>query len=391
MISAFVKARKIHSVAGNLAYLADKEKHPEICEVYATCDKSLWKEYAEVNQKEFAASGKAEEGRCVEAREFVYVCPNEFYRLSAESKKKLLRFLVKQFKKRFGVEVYAALHGSDQDENNLHIHLMFMERTQTAAHEKIATRATYFNERGRQVKAKKDAVDAEGNLLPGYTMVKKGEAYGGIKTWTSKNQYLKSNEFTHQEKIWWANFINYQKDKQPWAEDMEKRVVYDHATSPYLPMQDTGAPLKYRDPGKQEEANQAYQKHVKDVQENNEIRKAYNAEVKAALKDGADLQELVDQRKKISKEIHAATAEPNASRRIKEILRRALKLIERIRARLRDLLDASIRGDKKAGMELVEEPQKNRNLGQLEAMIRDAASRSGPKKTKKPIKDERER
>ena len=337
--SVIVKMRKINNVAGNLRYLADKNDHPDLCYVYGTCmDQNVWKEYAQVNQKEFAASGAATKGyRCVEAREAIYIFPQEYYNLPKQELERICREVVKEFAKKHGVDVYAAMHGNDKDSNNLHIHIMYMERTKEDKGCKIATRRLYFDDRGRQVKSRKYAVDEAGNLLPGYSYVKKGESYGGSREWSPKNQYLHSNQFTHAIKIDWANWLNKQRRlfQEPTIQVSEERTVYDRKNSPYLPMQNLPARLKYSNKEKQKEADENYEEYVRDIKVCNELRKEYNEVVKAALENGADLEKLIEYRKQLSAEIYEETKIDHSKTRT--MLDKALEWVEGILNYLEEL------------------------------------------------------
>lgn len=321
MAHTIVKFRKINSVKSNIQYLQNKTEHPEICYICSTCNEKLWEEYAEFNQEAFKKSGQ--KGKCIEAHEFILVLPNEFYKLIP--KEKLLEDIAKVLKESLGVEIYAAMHGSDKDSNNLHIHVMYMERNLEQEQDKIAKRNTYFDQNGKQVRAKKDAVDQDGNLLPGYSMVPKGECYGK-KTWSAKKKNLRSREFTKKIKVFWTENINSNLECS-WAVGMERREVYDHEKSPYLPLQDTYKPLKYSDKEKYQESIEKAQELSKDIQECNKLRIKYNDNVTVALMNGADLNQLVEQRKKISKEIKE-NIDNNNQRSIKGILANAVNWIQ---------------------------------------------------------------
>lgn len=320
MAHTIVKFRKINSVKSNIQYLQNKTEHPEICYICSTCNEKLWEEYAEFNQEAFKKSGQ--KGKCIEAHEFILVLPNEFYKLIP--KEKLLNDIVNGLKESLEVEIYAAMHGSDKDSNNLHIHVMYMERKLEQEQDKIAKRNMYFNQDGKQVRAKKDAVDQEGNLLPGYSMVPKGECYGK-KTWSAKKKNMRSRKFTKNIKEFWTDNINLNLECS-WADGMEKREVYNHEKSPYLPLQDTYKPLKYSDKEKYQESVKKAQELSKDIQECNKLRIEYNDSVTAALMNGADRELLVEKRKKISKEIKE-NIEKNNQKSIKGILANAVNWI----------------------------------------------------------------
>lgn len=332
MKHVIVKARKINSIASNMAYIRSTKEHPETCFSYSTCSDELWMEYAAVNQEAFRSSGQ--NGQCVEAHENIYVFPEEFYRLPKEQREQLAKIIAQNFKERHKVECMVAVHGSDKESRNLHVHLMYMERRRENQGEKIASRRLYFDPQGRQVHTKKEACDQAGNLLPGYSFIKKGEAYGGKRSWTAKDKGLKSNQFTHAEKIWWANSLNNFRKKE-WASDMEERQVYDRKNSPYLPLQSLPAPLKYSNKEKQTAADEAYEEYVRDIKECNELRREYNQAVDEALENGADRNELAEYRRKLSAEIYQETKEDHS--KTLTMLDKALSWVEGILRRLESL------------------------------------------------------
>ena len=338
MAHTVVKVRKISAGKKNVEYLEDKDKHPDICLSYSTCDKDLWNDYFKVNREAFEKSGQVDQNgkavRCVEAREFILVFPNEFYDMPERSRGDLLKVIADGFKKKYGIEIYAAMHGSDDDHKNLHIHCMYMERHQVVEQDKIAKRNMYFDPEGKQVRAKKDAVDPETKeLLPGYTMVPKGECYGK-KSWTAKNKWLHSREFTHELKETFTVFLNKCKRKYIWAQNMEEREVYNRAESPYLPLQGDFKPLTYRNPSDKTETAKIETEASKDIKECNALRNEYNHQVRELIWQGEPVKDLVERRKEVSREIQIAM-ENNQQHWVADILRKA---VEKIKEYLKELL-----------------------------------------------------
>lgn len=332
--STFVKVRKINSIASNIRYLADQKEHPETCITYSTCDDSLWSELARVNQEAFVRSNQ--EGKCVEARECIFVCPEEFYKMNDKQKQRFLEVLIEGLKKRMGVEVYGALHAADKDEKNMHVHAMYMERKKVTTNEKIATRRLYFDDEGRQVKSRKYAVDEKGELLPGYSFVRKGEKYGETE-WTAKDKYLRGNTFTENMKKWWTYQLNSLRAKNfVWTEGMEERVVYDRKTSPYFALQDEIKPFKYRDNEKCTESVKSAETFNMNVRRTNKLKKQYNEYVDVAKSFGASETVLLQNRLAASKAIRTAY-ETGQSNRINEILDRAIKWIVQFIDRLKPM------------------------------------------------------
>jgi hypothetical protein len=86
--------------------------------------------------------------------------------------------MVDEFKKRYGVECFAAPHHNKR-KTNLHIHMIFAERKRLEQPtEKTATRNMFYDEQGRHVRTKKEILDGDGNICKGCKIIKKGEVYG---------------------------------------------------------------------------------------------------------------------------------------------------------------------------------------------------------------------
>jgi len=365
-----VKMRKINSVSYNMSYLQDKDEHPETCITYSTCSDDMWKEYASVNRQAFKKSGQ--EGRCVEAREAIFIFPEQFYRLSEKTREEFLKVFIDYLQKLYNIEIYAAMHGKDADASNLHIHAMFMERQCVPEQDKIAKRNMYFNEKGKQVRAKKDAVDQDGNLLPGYRMVPKGECYGKV-SWTAKNKWLRSKDFTRDLKNKFTDVLNKQLN-QEWAKDMVERVVFDHATSPYLPLQDEYKPLRYKDPVKQEISLKKASELSEDIRKSNDLRKEYNSYVDDALMNGVKLETLVNKRLEISEQIKIA-CKTGQQHSINDILRNAIEWIKQRLGRLQQKL-------KQRDSEPIEQTSSNESKApSIDDMMSNAAQRTKKSRT----------
>lgn len=325
MKSIVVKARKLYSAVGYARYLQDKEEHPDICYVNSTCEKKLWHEYAKVSQEQFKATGQNNgKKKCVEAREFIFVFPKEFYKLKIETLIGFVDKLMDEFKNYFGTEVMIALHGNDKDSKNLHIHLMVMEREKIVTKEKIATRRLYFDDQGKQVKSRKYALDENGKLKPGYSFVKKGEKYGEA-SWSGKKKWIRSNETTENLKELWARRMNRVRihDKH-----VEERTVYNRKTSPYFPLQNEYRPKRYADPIKQQESILKAQNLSEPIRKSNAIREKYNRCVDEALLMGVDEKELLEHRKHYSLEMQNAIKYKRPYR-IDPILNKAVESLER--------------------------------------------------------------
>ena len=290
--NVIVVARKLNHAKSNIKYLQDRDDHPETCIFYNTTSMENWDSYIKKNQEEFKRSNQ--KGRCVEARELIFVFPEEYYRMSDEMKEIYLKDFAEGFKKQYGVECIAALHGKDKEASNMHIHLMYMERQLEFKERitKIATRRLYFNERGVQVKTRAMCLDEDGKMLPGYSYVKKGEEYviqeGGIE-WSAKDEELRSNSFTDMQKRRWAHRLN--KDKEmDWAKEFGIDMVEDRKVHEvdflFLKMQNLKKPKRYRDKRRQKKSQQHCDNFNRPIKQSNRLRAKYNKLAEVALESG---------------------------------------------------------------------------------------------------------
>lgn len=297
--SVIVKFRKINSVKNNIAYLKNKKEHPETCMYYSTCDNELWMEYTEKNQEEFLRSGQ--KGKCVEAHEMIFVFPNEFYALDQEQRFIILKKFAEIIKTDFNIDVFVALHAADKDANNMHVHLMYMERRLTEEKEKIATRKTWIeSSTGKKIRTKKEAYE-NGELKPGVIEYQKGQIIKSTK-WTAKDEYLRSNKFTHETKVWWAEQLN--KLSKHYEFDTEKRVVFDGRNNPYFGMSALRSPLKYKNKDKQERANEQCRNYNIPISTTNKFKSQYNKLIAKAIEmKKLSPEEALEKKKGINKKI----------------------------------------------------------------------------------------
>mgnify|MGYP006992068097 FL=1 len=327
MKNVIVKARKINNIKSNIKYLHSIKEHPDICMTLATCPKSLWLEYQKVNQQEYKRSGQG--GKCVEAHEMILVLPQEFYKLGTDERYIILQHVADSFKKNTGMEVYAAMHGSDKKEKNLHIHVMYMERSQTEEKEQVATRKTWIEEAtGKKIRTKKEAY-VDGELKPGIVEYQKGEVIKRI-SWTAKNRHLKSNNFTQETKEWWASTVN--NAALYFNIEMEQRKAKERREKYHLKMQNLRTPKKYKDAEKMESSKRHCDNFNRPIITSNKFRKDYNDFIDSAIAKGILTNEEATERTKgVNEQIKELCLKgKKEKRKIKEVLEnevRALRIL----------------------------------------------------------------
>lgn len=214
---------KLHNLSGRITYISSHAKQEYLYEVYATePDRAFWRELAKCNQEEFEKSGT--NGKCIEARELMIALPESFIHYDHDY---LLKRMVDEFKKKYGVECFAALHHNKR-KTNLHIHMIFAERKRLdQPTEKIATRNMFYDEQGRHVRTKKEILDGNGNIRKGCKIIKKGEVYER-KIFTTKDGHFKQESFLDEAKVFYTDLIN-----QMVIDDKDRLSIFDK-NGPYL-------------------------------------------------------------------------------------------------------------------------------------------------------------
>lgn len=227
---SFVQHTKLPNVAGRIRYISSEEEQEYLYAVYDTAPEGFWQDLAGENQMDFKRSGTT--GKCIEAREFIIALPPIYASRYGPSPEELLRYFTDGFKEKYNVECTSALH-HNKTRTNYHIHLIFSERRLLAEPEvKIAKRNMYYDPQGRHLRTAKEAKDDKGNLLPGYSMIPKGEAYE-THIFNKKDPDFKGKEFTNDVKEFITDLIN-----KPLKEG--QKLMTFPKNGPYMPTKKIG-------------------------------------------------------------------------------------------------------------------------------------------------------
>ena len=220
---SFIQMTKLHNVMGRIDYITSTVKQENLYAVYATQPlRSFWKDLAKCNREEFAKSGTT--GKCIEARELIIALPEGLYHYEHDY---LIKHFATDFKKKYGVDCYAALHHNKR-KTNFHIHLIFAERTKLEKPVvKVASRNMFYDENGKHVRTKKEILDESGNIRNGCKIIRKGEVYEK-KEFSVKDDRFKRDSFLDEAKVFFTNEIN-----QLVLHEEDKLKVFDK-NSPYL-------------------------------------------------------------------------------------------------------------------------------------------------------------
>ena len=305
----FIEMAKLHDLSGRITYISSHAKQEYLYEVYATeLDRVFWRELAKCNQEEFEKSGT--NGKCIEARELMIALPESFINYDHDY---LLKRMVDEFKKRYGVECFAALHHNKR-KTNLHIHMIFAERKQLEQPmEKTATRNMFYDEQGHHVRTKKEILDGDGNIRKDCKIIKKGEVYER-KIFTVKDGRFKQEAFLDKVKVFYTDLIN-----QMVIDDKDRLSIFDK-NGPYLATKKVG-----KNNPKAEE-----------IQAENKIRMEWNRTVDRAIVSGVSEAEVVELKETEITDRVKKSVEQNGSKPelFGEIVRAAIALLENLIAKV---------------------------------------------------------
>lgn len=253
---SFIQMTKLHNVMGRIDYITSTVKQENLYAIYATQPlRSFWKDLAKCNREEFTKSGTI--GKCIEARELIIALPEGLYHYEHDY---LIKHFAMDFKKKYCVDCYAALHHNKR-KTNFHIHLIFAERTKLEKPVvKVAARNMFYDERGKYVCTKKEILDESGNIRNGCKIIRKGEVYEK-KEFSAKDDRFKQDSFRDEAKVFFTNEIN-----QLVLHEEDKLKVFDK-NSPYLVTKKIGK-------------NNPMEEQIK---ADNEVRREWNGTVDRAI------------------------------------------------------------------------------------------------------------
>lgn len=303
--NSFIEMAKLHNLSGRITYISSHAKQEHLYEVYATePDREFWRELAKCSQEEFAKSGT--NGKCIEARELMIALPESFISYDHGY---LLKKMVDEFKEKYGVECFAALHHNKR-KTNLHIHMIFAERKRLEQPiEKVATRNMFYDEQGHHVRTKKEILDGDGNIRKGCKIIKKGEVYER-KIFTVKDGRFKQEFFLDEAKVFYTDLIN-----QMVIDDRDRLSIFDK-NGPYLATKKIGK----NNP-----------KAAK-IKADNEIRMEWNRAVDRAVVSGVPEAEILELKKTEITDRVKESVEQNGNKPelFGDIVRAAVVLLEKL-------------------------------------------------------------
>ena len=195
MPNSFARTTVLHDVCGRVDYISNHKRQEELLAFYdsttALLGGQFWETLAAESQQAFATY-RHNDSRCREGREIITLLSNSLLeRMEAEE---VARVIAEAFQKNLGLNAAVAVH-FNKGKQSLHAHIVFSERQLLEEPViKIAERNLFFNAEGRRVYKKSEILDEEKRLLPGCSIIQKGEVY--------EQRYFSSVDTTIKQRDW---------------------------------------------------------------------------------------------------------------------------------------------------------------------------------------------
>lgn len=266
MTNIVVKATPCRNTAGGIIgrinYITSKKKQEYLEDFYDTHTNERrvdWDYYREIEKHckeqfdKYATDKQKETGIIEEGREFMIVIPNEYTEMY--SSQELCEREANRFKETTDCDCVAAAHWN-RSHTSFHIHVVtseniYLNEIQYGA---IENRNRYYDVDGKQ-STKQKCVDQETKqLLPGCSLVKKGERKETYKKFSAKVNEIAEDSFLENTKQFYAELFN---------EELETNefTVYNEEESLGIKMQSETKGLS--------------EEQLADVQEKNELKREY--------------------------------------------------------------------------------------------------------------------
>ena len=245
-IAIYARIKPMTDAVGRADYISNPKRQENLLAVSGQLDTEYWEQLSVDSQAAWRANGGARErtvqkqnkktgeieiktvkNRACEAREVHVALPRCVLELSKEQQQEIADNLCRYLANKYGVDCLVGLHLS-KTENNVHAHILFSERQRLVKPEiKIADRNVFLSEEGIRKRTKREIMDEAGKLLPGCSIIPKGEIMSA--------RYFGEKETLFSDKAW-ADLCK--KDLVVWINEELKpdkpRIVFDRK-GPYLP------------------------------------------------------------------------------------------------------------------------------------------------------------
>lgn len=230
-VNLYARQAPCSDAAGRADYISNPERQENLMATANTYSlPNYWQLLSADSQAAFRQAGGSRENQACEAREIHVQLPNSaLERMTADQ---LAQKIANDFRSQYGVDCLVAIHYNKR-RSNLHCHILFSERQELPAPDiKYADRNAFIGADGIRKRTKKEILDADGQLLPGCSIVKKGEILSA-RYFGDKNTMFAEKSWMDEYRLHMADWIN--RELQP----DELRTVFD-PNGPYLAQQHIG-------------------------------------------------------------------------------------------------------------------------------------------------------
>lgn len=236
-VNIYARQAPLSDACGRADYISSGHRQENLMATATTISQpDYWQLLSADSQAAFRQAGGSktkEDGtelKACEAREIHVQLPNSaLERMQADQ---LAQKIANDFRSQYGVDCLVAIH-YNKTKSNLHCHIMFSERQLLPEPDvKVADRNVFLDATGTRKRTKKEILDADGQLLPGCSIVKKGEVWSA-RHFGDKNTMFAEKSWMDEYRHHMAEWIN--ENLQP----DELRTVYDK-NGPYLAQQHIG-------------------------------------------------------------------------------------------------------------------------------------------------------
>lgn len=236
-VNIYARQTPLADACGRADYITNPHRQENLMATATTVSTpDFWQRLAADSQAAFRQAGGSktkEDGtalKCCEAREIHGDLPNSA--LDTMPADLLAQKLAEDFQEEYGADCLVAIH-YNKTKKNLHYHVIFSERQQLPEPDiKIADRNVFLDAAGTRKRTKKEIVDADGQLLPGCSIVKKGDVWSA-RYFGDKNPMFSERSWMDEYRHHMADWIN--ENLQP----DELRTVFDR-NGPYLAQKHIG-------------------------------------------------------------------------------------------------------------------------------------------------------
>lgn len=195
MPNLFARTNVLPDVCGRINYVSNPDRQENLLAFYDATEALLggqfWEILAAESRQSFAMFGR-NGSSCREGREVVALLSNSLLeRLTPEE---IAQIIAGAFQKNLGLDTAVGIHFNKED-RSLHAHIVLPERQLLEEPViKIAERNLFFAADGRRVYKKSEILDDDGELLPGCSIINKGEIY--------EQRYFSNVDLSVRQKEW---------------------------------------------------------------------------------------------------------------------------------------------------------------------------------------------